>query len=275
MLQALATGLGCLIMAVGFALSAGKLPVVALTAFASIFAVWFYYDQAEKSIRIDRGVVIGAVVGALGPLIAFGFLGLVSKIGWRPAEDLTALSNAYEGRGLSASEISVVYNIYVGDPVLNEVKRQLFLLTGLVGLVCGAVTAVGLGGWNERGSYVKEKLYNWNMLYRPGEAVALPASAVKAFQFARFLLKTLSIVIAISLVLYAVFSSGFLGMLLSLLYLPLMVLLGLSTVIVYLIAFFLIPFKGHYMPARVKAATLAFLALALLVAFAAIVNSLG
>lgn len=270
MLQILAIGLGSVIMAVGFVLSAGKLPVVVLATFASIFSVWFYQDQAAQQIRADRGSMIGLVVGAVGPLIAFGFLGLVAKTGWRPAEDLTALSALYEGRGLSTSEISVIYNIYVGDPVLNEVKQQFFLLTAGVGLVCGTITALVLGGWSKQDSYLREKLYNWNLLYLPGEAVDLPMSAVKGFRFASFLFKSLVIGIVLALLLDALIGKNLLVAFLGVFYVALLMFIGLTTALLYIITIFLVPSKGHYMPARAKAGAMALLSFGFTWAFLAI-----
>lgn len=272
MLQVLAIGLGGIIMAVGFSLTAGKFPVIIFAVFASVSAVWFYQDQATRQIRIDRGAVIGVAIGIIGPLVAFGLLGLLAMAGWRPAEDLTTLSNTYEGVGLSTSEISVIYNIYVGDPVLNDVELHFFLLTALVGLVFGAITAAALGGWSVRDSYLREKLYNWRLLYRPGESVDLPADVTKRLRLAKSLFIVQCAGSAIALVLDVILGKGVLNLLVLIFYMAPLGFVSLITALVYFLFIFAIPSTGNYRPARAKLAAMAVLSVGLLMALVMVID---
>ena len=269
-----AIGLGCLGVAAFYLLSLGKAQILVCSTLGSIGAVCILWQWAKKPLRIDKAAALGAFVGIIGAVLAFNLLGSFGKMGWRPAEDLTELSQTYEGRGLSGSEISLVYNIYVGEPIFNGVTLQLFFIVGLVGLLSGGLTALALGGFRVRGASYRETLYNLKILYRPGEKLLLPSAAKWGFRisFIPFLgIFTSMFMYAISVLLYELFSShsiafvSYLGAIFVLN--PLVVISGGIAFLGYAFTVFLFPLRGNYAPWRIKAGAMAVFSLLLVYIF--------
>ena len=267
--QLWAIGLGCVAVACLYLLSLGKGSIIVCGIIGSFGAVWFFRRRMRSPILLDRGAVVGGSVGVLGSLFSFSLLGLAGKLGWSPAGDLAELSRLYERRGLTEAEISVIYNIFVGEPTLNGVALSIYLTVGLVGLVGGGLTALLLGGWKLRGSYVREKLYEWGILYRPGKRQPLPPAARMGFRLSFYAFAaTVAVVLihAFIIVLYEYFASNglvfgvyFISMFLA--YLAVLS-IGLLSFLGYTITIFIFPREGNYMPARARAAVMAVLSIA-------------
>lgn len=271
--QLRAIGVGSVVVACCYLLSLGKAQVLVCAAIGSIVSVLFYRRQLGRPFPVHRGAVLGGAVGIVGTLSAFSVLGVAGALGWRPARNLAELSQIYEGRGLSESEISVIYNVFVGESTFNDVTISIFLVAGLVGLVGGGLMALLLGGWKVRGPSLSETLYDWKIVYRPGEKVPLPPLAKLGFRmstvaFVLLLLSMLTFYVSqgtykIQPNIYSLVINilvGFQGMYYS----------GIAAFLGYTITIFLFPWGGHYRPARLRAAAMAILTIVLVVGFSSL-----
>ena len=269
-------GIGSVLVGSCYLLSQGKFPIMACALIGSIGAVWFYKYQLGRPIRFDRGAALGGGVGVAGAIFSFSLLGFIGMLGWKPARDLSELSHTYENIGLSNSEISLVYNIYVGDPTFNSVGVGLFVMVALIGAVCGGLTSLAMGGWKLRGSYVREKLHEHGILYRQGEDVPLPAKAKAGFRLSFFAFVALCLVVVVynvSFILYELeqavgwFSIAFFFISFASFYGAL--LFGAAAFLGYTATVFHFPLEEKYMPARARAAIMAVISFSLVYMFIA------
>ena len=269
-----AVGAGSLVVVCCYMVSLGKVPIAVLAPIGGAGAVWVRKYQKGESIPIDWAAAAGWVVGIVGAFLAFSLLGVMGKLGWTPAGDLSELSLLYERHGLSKSEISIVYNIFVGDPVFKGVTIGVFLIVAVLGLIGGGITALAFRGWKLDISFSRETLYDWGLFYRAGQEMPLPPRAKKGFRAANILFLALClgiVVYTLTATLYELMPSNdlvILAHIVSYFWSYIWVcLFGVFSFLSFSFTFFLFPMGREYTPYHLRSVGMALLSIALALIF--------